>query len=189
MRQEPDPAIRHFRVVETQSVTLPNDLLNPSEGGLPRRFTCRFASIARQKCFYFRGKMNLPKTLPKASPQCLHFCTCRIIESPFKIHAAILVQVTPMASTLPLAARQTYTLALCPPEIIETCKETTGNIHGNERDYFSPINKSSNHRSNRGQLSTRVQTDSRFEGHQLRLRHQFLPSRHCRNPQASAEAK
>ena len=31
-----------------------------------------------------------------------------------------------------LAARQTYTLGLCPPEIIEACKETTGNIHGNE---------------------------------------------------------
>ncbi len=26
-------------------------------------------------------------------------------------------------------------------------------------------------------------------GDQLRLRHQFLPSRHCRNPQTSAEAK
>ncbi len=55
--------------------------------------------------------------------------------------------MTPMASTLSLVAHQDCTFALCALEMIETCKETLGNIHGNEGNFFiSPMNSFSNRR-------------------------------------------
>ena len=107
-----------FYSTSLKQQSYPDDPLDSIENSLPRRLSCRLASITRLECFLFSRENESGRDHRRHRLTALHFCAGPQVENAFKIHSQMVVRVTPMASKPAQDAHQSCTLALCAHKII-----------------------------------------------------------------------